>query len=85
MNRFTLSYWKCTSSEHAYMSCVQEQCKNWYLCSSIEYILDDVIRRSRMYNCFYNSFSYIVCVVRDMSTSIKCVLQVCIVCTESNK
>ena len=43
MNRFTLSYWKCTSSEHAYMSCVQEQCKNWYLRSSIEYILDDVI------------------------------------------
>ena len=31
------------SSEHAYMSCVQEQCKNWYLRSSIEYILDDVI------------------------------------------
>ena len=43
MKRFTWSNWKYMSSEHAYMSCVQEQCKNWYLRSSIEYILDDVI------------------------------------------
>ena len=49
---------------------MQEQCKNWYLRSSIEYILDDVIDLE----CSVNCFSYIECVVRDMSTSIKCVL-----------